>query len=639
MTIKNPVFTERDNDTGRREPRHCDFLIPSFLKDAEVKGLTASFIWEKECAPHTVVCFVKDFEVFSLPEKAEAVISADSKYMLWVNGRRIVIEGGLKRGFAPGGSYCERVDLAPWLREGKNRVAAAVRYFGQDGFSHVSSGRGGFLFDCAALGIMSGRDFKARRDEAYIPDLDDEYLPNYRLSEGNLYYDARLSTGEFYKNDYDVSDWQGAAVICAAGEAPFGPLYDRIIPQFRDFGVKYFENGRAGRNLFTDRVLVFDLPYNCQFSPVLELDAPAGKRLDMYTDTYSDRNGLCLRAVYITEKGRQAFEPFMWTSGEKLYLHVPRGVDVVNVGYRETGYDADFEGRFSSGDGVLDAVFKKSARTLYLTMRDTFMDCPDRERAQWWGDAVNESEMCYYALDRRAELLIKKGILSMAAWQHKDGAMQTFVPDMIGLAELPLQNLAGITGFYNYYLFTGDASILPAVYRLSVSYLSLWKKGDDGLVVHHKGTWDWPDWGVAADYPVLENAWYYYALRSAAEIGRAAGLGGSEILESRAASLKEAFDKAYWDGSAYASGALYDDRANAVAVVSGLASKDKYPAVIEIFKSVYNSSPYMEKYVLEALCRMDRPDLAAARIRKRYGEMARDRGTTLWEVWSEDEGT
>ncbi|MFR7465122.1 MAG: hypothetical protein ACLUVG_09725 [Phocaeicola vulgatus] len=30
-------------------------------------------------------------------------------------------------------------------------------------------------------------------------------------------------------------------------------------------------------------------------------------------------------------------------------------------------------------------MWEKSQRTLYITMRDTYMDCPDRERAQWWG--------------------------------------------------------------------------------------------------------------------------------------------------------------------------------------------------------------------------------------------------------------
>lgn len=29
------------------------------------------------------------------------------------------------------------------------------------------------------------------------------------------------------------------------------------------------------------------------------------------------------------------------------------------------------------------------------------MDCPDRERAQWWGDEVNELGEAFYVLDPR----------------------------------------------------------------------------------------------------------------------------------------------------------------------------------------------------------------------------------------------
>ncbi|MBN2819500.1 MAG: hypothetical protein JXP36_11050 [Bacteroidales bacterium] len=39
----------------------------------------------------------------------------------------------------------------------------------------------------------------------------------------------------------------------------------------------------------------------------------------------------------------------------------------------------------------------------------------------------------------------------------------------------------------------------------------------------------------------------------------------------------------------------------ALAVVSGKAESDKFPALLEVFKNEEHASPYMEKYVLEAL--------------------------------------
>ena len=53
-----------------------------------------------------------------------------------------------------------------------------------------------------------------------------------------------------------------------------------------------------------------------------------------------------------------------------------------------------------------------SLRTLYVTMRDNYMDCPDRERAQWWGDVTNEMMMMMYSLDEQSYQLYEKGLTS-----------------------------------------------------------------------------------------------------------------------------------------------------------------------------------------------------------------------------------
>lgn len=47
-----------------------------------------------------------------------------------------------------------------------------------------------------------------------------------------------------------------------------------------------------------------------------------------------------------------------------------------------------------------------------------------------------------------------------------------------------------------------------------------------------------------------------------------------------------------------------------------------------------HASPYMEKYVLEALCLMGEPALAQDRMKRRYAKMVNDADyTTLWEGW------
>ena len=60
----------------------------------------------------------------------------------------------------------------------------------------------------------------------------------------------------------------------------------------------------------------------------------------------------------------------------------------------------------------------------------------------------------------------------------------------------------------------------------------------------------------------------------------------------------------------------------------------KWPAVRTILKSVTESGPYMEKYVLEAFFVMNDAKDGLARMRQRYSSMIQSSLTTLWEVWT-----
>ena len=82
-----------------------------------------------------------------------------------------------------------------------------------------------------------------------------------------------------------------------------------------------------------------------------------------------------------------------------------------------------------------------------------------------------------------------------------------------------------------------------------------------------------------------------------------------------------------------------DDRGNALAVLSGLADESRYDVIANLLTKTMNSSPYMEYYVLEALCQMDKYAEAKQRMLQRYGSMIESNDTTLWEKWSRYTGT
>jgi len=92
----------------------------------------------------------------------------------------------------------------------------------------------------------------------------------------------------------------------------------------------------------------------------------------------------------------------------------------------------------------------------------------------------------------------------------------------------------------------------------------------------------------------------------------------------------------FWTGSEYRSSGYHgdtDDRANALAVVAGLADTNNYEHLRKVFAKHFNASPYMEKYVLEALYQMHAPDQAIQRMKQRWASQIDSPLTTLWEGW------
>ncbi|MBQ8783390.1 MAG: glycoside hydrolase [Clostridia bacterium] len=632
-------------------PYTNDYEIPdsipgySVISTEEKADWTAKWIWDKEnlTQENVWMCFNKKVNLDSVPEELIAHISADSKYWLYINGETVVFEGSVKRGPDKNSGYYDSIDIAPFLKEGENLICALVWYWDSEtSYSYSGSGQGGFIFEAVNedITIISDKSWKVKRNSAFVDSP--FYPPNYRLSEYSIYFDARKDSGNWINETYDVESWENATEYALGGEGAYGKLYPRGIPFLKDYGLKNYENSDKYENytvkkLFGEKITV-DVPYNAQLTPYLKVIAPAGKKIRITTE-----NTLigAVSTTYITKEGEQEFEAPGWFNGEHITYKIPRGVKVVSLKYRETGYDSSFCGNFKCDDEFLNSLWQKSLRTLYVTMRDNFMDCPDRERAQWWGDVTSEMIMTMYSMDSSSYLLYQKGVEAMLSHIDDSKVLQTVVPISGDYFELPVQQLAGIVGFLTYYEYTGDKAFIEKVYTPSLDYLKLWEIGENNLVVHREGSWDWPDWGKKADMTAIENAWVYYALSATEKM--------AEILEkdediSFITERKEIISKGYkslWTEDGFKSKDVRkpDDRANALAVLSGLAEKEQYATIENVLTTTKNSSPYMEYYVLEALCKMEKYEAAKDRIKDRYKGMMSEDYSTLWEFWDSWRGT
>jgi hypothetical protein len=60
-----------------------------------------------------------------------------------------------------------------------------------------------------------------------------------------------------------------------------------------------------------------------------------------------------------------------------------KGIGALKVGYFDSGYATKLTDAFHCNIPALTTLWKKAQRTLYVNMRDSWTDCPDRERSQW----------------------------------------------------------------------------------------------------------------------------------------------------------------------------------------------------------------------------------------------------------------
>ncbi len=581
-------------------------------------------------------CYRKSFSLAGKPASALARIAVDSKYWLWVNGQMVVREGGLKRGPNPSDTYFDVVELGPWLAEGSNTIAVLAWYWGKEGFAHKSSGKAGFLFELEAgtNRILSDASWKVLRHPAFG---EAGNTPNFRLPESSVHFDARLDLPGWNSPGFDDGAWNAASVFGVPPAAPWNRLWPREIPQWKDYGLKDYENAAALPSVSTGAAITARLPYNAQVTPWLKVSGPSGQFLKVGTDNTANE----INAEYVTRDGVQEFETPAWMNGHSVVYQIPAGMQILGLKYRESGYDTEFSGHFTCDREFYNKLWSKAQRTLYVTMRDNFMDCPDRERAAWWGDIVVELGEVFYSLSPSSHALIRKCMYNLVHWQRPTQTLFSPIPAGNWDKELPQQMLASVGkyGFWTYYLNTGDAQTLTNVYPHVKDYLSVWQTDSEGLIVHRSGEngWDWADWGENIDTRVLDNAWFCLALDGAARMADVVGTAAEAAAYRRQRdAIVDAVNQRFWNGSAYRDpgyGGITDDRANGLAVVAGIAGTDKYPAIKTILAGTRNASPYMEKYVLESLFLMDDPAAALARMQLRYQEMVDSPLTTLWELF------
>ncbi|QQE80561.1 family 78 glycoside hydrolase catalytic domain [Alicyclobacillus sp. SO9] len=503
---------------------------------------------------HTIL-FRKSFDVAdSGCEKFPARVTADSRYILWLNG--VEVSRGPIRSQPRRLTY-DVVDLAPYLRSGRNVLCARVQYYGENtawwmkADANLALGNFGvFAFEAYCdkdKSLISDDSWKATVSDAWssVP-MQDRTLSTAPLEV----FDARRLSMHWIDLNFDDTGWSSAKIVAAEHMGslkydspptdPYGPMRVRPISKLTTFEktssvhsvhvvhdelslhsdpVKHVLANLAADNIQSvaakpdfpvamqvaggcATVIIVDFGREVAGTLRIALDAPEGTVVDVAASEALSAFASANQHTgfrYIARGQEDSFESFdpMGMRYAKVCITGTHECRVESVTIHERLYPFTDRGSFISNDSRLNSIFEAGVRTVSLTSHDAFIDCPSREQRAWIGDSVVH-QLVHLTVNADWKLAIWNPQLANSP--RYDGILPMSVAgdsEAAGGVNIPEWSLHWISSVYNLYRYVGDkvlvASLLPSVERVLRWFLPY--QNEQGLL-EHLPEWVLVDWST-----------------------------------------------------------------------------------------------------------------------------------------------
>jgi hypothetical protein len=650
----------------------------------------------------------RTFALETVPKKAIINVTADSNYRLYVNGEHV--HRGPARGFQSSWPY-DTVDIAPFLKKGINVIAALVHCLGIGTFGYFHEGNAGFLL-WGKVGneeVLTDATWKVREAPGFIRTMTRVSL---ELNFQEV-FDGRLDDDSWLAETYDDSGWR--TPLCRSiGCMPWPALEERGIPSLSEQAVlpqrinmvahgnctndfadasnitstylaeekrwtrakEKLELGKGWATVHVPptgpgRFRAYCIDYGKEVVGSLRLDV-GGSDGSGIVDTLAceamDRDGPIFQPttegsrpafgnrLYL-RKGRTEHEQFDHWGQRYLVLVVrdSRGPMDIRLRLHWVGYPLEVKAGFSCSDLRLNRIYEICVWSQQCCMLDSYIDCPWREQAQWWGDArVQGRNTFFLSADAR---LFKRGIVQLGTQESNNGLTYGVAPTSSHRCILPDFSLVWILTHWDYYWQTGELSLFKEHRERIHRLLEYFRQGTakNGLLPYDDRYWLFLDWHpIFKDgYPTVYNLLYLWALRTASDLFRLAGdWKNGRMYGERAGELELAITRKLWNnkdhvfygGLDWTGGQVEKGSVHSLALALLL---DLYPEhqqewvdrhLVPMVQGEYSApivpSPYFMYYIFEALKKACREPEIIDCIRRWWGSML-DRGyTTTEEIWN-----
>lgn len=497
---------------------------------------TARWISVPDAPPrdYGVYHFRKRFDLATRPASFVVHVSADNRYQLYVNGRRV------SWGPAAGDLFhwrYETVDLAPYLQPGRNVLAAVVwNYAGLAPQSQITD-ETGFLLQGhseAERAVDTGRGWKCARNPAYSPvELPRKELPYYfAIGPGDRIDGARYPWG-WERPAFDDSGWAAAreGYLAAPREGRDAHsrymLVPRPIPAMEETAqrfaaVRQAEGVRPPAD-FPARAAPLEIPARSRARLLLdqrrlttafpELVLSGGKGASVtlryaealwmpnrrdkgHRDEIEGKLMLGYSDQFVSGGGRQRlYRPLWWRTFRYVEVAVetaaePLVLDDVRSVY--TGYPFERRARFEGGDEELARILDVGWHTARLCAHETYMDCPYYEQLQYAGDTrIQALVSLYMSGDAR---LMRNAIEQIDSTRTAEGATYSRGPSRLQ-QYIPPFSLWWIGMVHDYWRYVDDPAfvrqMIPGT-RAVVAFFEAHRQANGSL--GKLPWWNFVDW-------------------------------------------------------------------------------------------------------------------------------------------------
>lgn len=499
------------------------------------------------------------------PRTAMLSVAATNRCSVTVNGNFVLYAAG--RAATDTETFYDTADIAGEIKKGANVLVLRVK---------GGAARNGVVAECPELNVASSDRFLSYESHA-MTDENGVYLYN-STTEHRL---EGIDAPEF------ISDLFGSSEIVGDAEA----VLPRPVP-----GVRF---GEAKKRPFkkTETGIVMETEPGAVY-PTFTVTANSGEHITI-TGSLSSR-----KLEYVTCAGEQTFEfdePLYGT----LTFAIPASVKLGSAGYRLVEMGATETGKFKCDVTEINEMYRQARNTFRACCVNAFTDYAG-------GDEVSVLDASVMA--RNALYTLKEG----AAYAETA---------LVGMLDALEGNPSWVnaTNRAHTLLALSDIGLAADCFKainnadLKQRYLGAAVRMLQTLELDTLGTLlrGEIDTRYNEDTELTGKSLYFSVLRLCRSVADELGIERyNEFLNDANGKLSKTADSILRGNGLSLDKNFHDDRANAFAVLSGIAPQFMSGDAARVMSSVYGSSPMLEGYVTEALM-LARSDWALLRIKAR----------------------